>query len=212
MASDDEPPRIGRRPKLLDDDVREHVLDAIARGATYQAAALAAGISRRTFYRWAERGQEALQQWEETGEIDPDDEPYLAFAQDLARAHAQGQVANVVRIDRAAEGGYVVKSRTKRYRDPANGQLIEEREDDIAPPDWRAAAWILERRHPEAFGKAAEQIELSGPDGGPIPMGVPGGLAGLAERIVANVRALEAGRLDEVDLFDPTVTEDPDAV
>ncbi len=33
--------------------------------------------------------------------------------------------------------------------------------------DWRAAAWILERRHPEQYARM-ERREVSGPDGGPL--------------------------------------------
>ncbi len=39
-----------------------------------------------------------------------------------------------------------------------------------APDDWRAAAWILERRFPKDFGK--QLLELSGPDGGPMQVEV----------------------------------------
>ncbi len=39
-----------------------------------------------------------------------------------------------------------------------------------APDDWRAAAWILERRFPKDFGK--QVLELSGPDGGPMQVEV----------------------------------------
>lgn len=35
-----------------------------------------------------------------------------------------------------------------------------------ADQDWRAAAWILERRFPQDFGKQA--LEITGSDGGPI--------------------------------------------
>ena len=35
-----------------------------------------------------------------------------------------------------------------------------------ATEDWRAAAWILERRFPQDFGKQA--LEISGPNSGPI--------------------------------------------
>lgn len=35
-----------------------------------------------------------------------------------------------------------------------------------ANADWRAAAWILERRFPQDFGKQA--LEITGADGGPI--------------------------------------------
>ena len=37
---------------------------------------------------------------------------------------------------------------------------------DAEPGDWRASAWLLERRHPEDYGK--QRMEISGPDGGPV--------------------------------------------
>ena len=38
---------------------------------------------------------------------------------------------------------------------------------DAGKRDWRAAAWLLERRHKEDFAKP-QQIEHSGPGGGPV--------------------------------------------
>lgn len=35
------------------------------------------------------------------------------------------------------------------------------------PKNWTAAAWWLERRHPEDYGKR-ERVEMTGRDGGPI--------------------------------------------
>ncbi len=39
-----------------------------------------------------------------------------------------------------------------------------------APVDWRAAAWILERRFPKDYGK--EVLEITGEDGGPVQVEV----------------------------------------
>jgi hypothetical protein len=35
------------------------------------------------------------------------------------------------------------------------------------PKNWTAAAWWLERRHPQDYSKR-DKVEMSGPDGGPI--------------------------------------------
>jgi hypothetical protein len=191
MTDTDPRPGPGRPTKLLDDAVEEAVLDAIRYGATIEAACAAAGIAERTYYGWMTRGREAKETLEETDELPGTELPFLQFLQSAMRAHARGQVANVRRIDRAAEGGYVIRTRTRRMRDPGTGDLVEETETDLAPPDWRAGAWILERRHPEGFGKPAMELEVSGPGGGPVEMagGPVGGLEALAERVKANLAA-----------------------
>jgi hypothetical protein len=137
----------------------------------------------------------------------------------VTRAHAQGQIFNVALLRKIAEGGYVTKTRTRRMRDPVTGDLVEETETDLAPPDLRAVIWYLERRHRETFGKAVE-LEVSGPGGGPVEMsgGPVGGLEALAARVSDNLaayRAEEAERAERaaieagVDMVDGHVVEQP---
>ena len=40
--------------------------------------------------------------------------------------------------------------------------------DKAAAETWQAAAWKLERRYPETFGRRVVQSEISGKDGGPV--------------------------------------------
>lgn len=47
--------------------------------------------------------------------------------------------------------------------------VMEERIFAASQDDWRAAAWYLERRDRENWGKH-QQVELSGPAGGAIPV------------------------------------------
>lgn len=42
--------------------------------------------------------------------------------------------------------------------------------ETAAAKDWRAAAWKLERRYPEAYGRQVLDQRLSGPTGGPIEL------------------------------------------
>jgi hypothetical protein len=165
MADTFRRPGPGRPTKLLDDAVEEAVLDAIRCGATIEAACAAAGITERTYCGWMARGREANDTLEETGELPDTGRPFLEFLEACARAHAQGQAANVALLWKITEGGYVTKTRTRRMRDPGTGDLVEETETDLAPPDLRAFTWYLERRHPETFKKAVE-LEISGPGGG----------------------------------------------
>jgi hypothetical protein len=57
------------------------------------------------------------------------------------------------------------------------------------PEDWKAAAWLLERRHPDKYGKTT-RTEISGPKGKPIQItsGRP-----LVEMTDEEVRALARG-------------------
>jgi hypothetical protein len=211
MADDTTPrqPGPGRPLKLLDDQVRQRLLEAISHGATIDSAVSAAGIAESTFHSWTARGREAAATLQETGELPDTERPFLEFLESVTRAHARGEVFNAALLRKIAEGGYVVKSRTKRYRDPATGQVVEEREDDIAPPDLRAVQLYLERRHPEGWGRTSTAaLEVSGPGGGPVEVSETSGLAELAERVaesLAEYRAeLEAGG----DVVDGEVLED----
>jgi len=96
-------------------------------GATLKSAAACAGVGERTLHRWKAAGEQ-------------EDAPahFRAFSEEIARARAQGRVALVTSIRRAAEDG-----------------------------DWRASAWILERAEPEEWS-LRHRLEHSGANGGPI--------------------------------------------
>lgn len=201
---DEETTRAPHRPlKLLEDDVREKLLDSLRRGTTIVSAAAIAGISETTYYRWLERGREAEETLAETGELDPYETPFRKFREAVTRAHAQGEDYATGVLRKLIEGGYVVKTRTKRFRDPASGQVVEEVEEDVAEPDGRMLQFYLERRHrrPDGWGKT-ESLELSGPEGGPVS--VSGGgtdLVALADQIRRHAdqrEAEEAERSGEV--------------
>ncbi len=96
--------------------------------------------------------------------VEAAEEPFREFREAVTRAHAHGQHASLVRVDRVAEGCYMLRRRTRRHRDPVGGHVVEGSEDELVPPDWRAAAWGLELRHPDGF---ARSLQAPGPGGGP---------------------------------------------
>jgi hypothetical protein len=62
----------------------------------------------------------------------------------------------------------VIEETTCKYRDPETGSWSPKPVVKRAAPDWRTAAWQLERSHRSHFGKDAVQVELSGPPGAPV--------------------------------------------
>lgn len=64
---------------------------------------------------------------------------YRGVCDALAKARAEGETRLLARVIKAGE------------------------------EDWRAAAWILERRHPENYARM-ERREITGRDGGPVQM------------------------------------------
>jgi len=90
---------------------------------------------------------------------------YREFSDALEKALADSEAADVARISKAVEQGH-----------------------------WQAAAWRLERKHPQRWGRRDRvQTEISGPGGGPIGVNISAReeLAGLIARLAQRVREAE---------------------
>ena len=133
----------GRRPKLTRFRVKA-VLLALEWGATMEQAAEAAGIARRTIYNWMDRGENEV-----TG-------PFAEFLHAKRAAEAIAEARALAIIQRAATGGEPI---TKTRRAPApDGTIAETITAGLSLPDWKAAAWLLERRWPARWGLNREPV------------------------------------------------------
>ena len=83
------------RPTKLTDNTQQAILDAIRLGMYQEQAALLAGIHRRTFHRWIERGKTGL----------PEDEPYRHFCHAVEKARAEVEADHLTTIQQAARRG-----------------------------------------------------------------------------------------------------------
>ena len=94
--------------------------------------ALGMALTHRLACRYAGVGLSTFYRWMQTGERD-DSGIYADFRDAIKRAEAVNAAACMTRIVRAADEGH-----------------------------WQAAAWILERRHPEDYGRRVQELRHSG--------------------------------------------------
>lgn len=180
----------GGRPTLLTPDVHTSLIEATKMGSPMSVAAAYVGISERTFTRWMERGYNASVDEDEGKPVSEDDEPYLTLFKEVSEARATAAVRSVSLIQRAAAGGQITEETTKKYRDPETGSVVEEKTVKRTAPDWRAAAFYLERQHRQHFGKDKEvHMEITGANKGPLEVV---GVEELANRVRDNIAAAAA--------------------
>jgi len=114
----------------LTPETTERIISLIRNGAPLKTAAESAGVAARTLHAWIKRGETTRRQR---------DKAYVTFVEDVRKAKADGELAHLANITRAAVG------------DPKRG----------INGLWTASAWILERRNPEAYGRR-EYVEHAG--------------------------------------------------
>jgi hypothetical protein len=130
---------MARRSKLRDRVIREKILMNVRAGTTFETAARVAGIGQSTLHLWRQKGCEASEKLGKAVRLGPTDRLYLEF---LEQVHEAEEMAIADRVGLMAIH---------------------------AKNNWQAAAWFLERRRPEEFGrKDFVRQEVSGPGGQPI--------------------------------------------
>ncbi len=204
----------GRRTRLMEPGMHDRLVDRARAGVPVAIAAESVGIAVRTFTEWMQRGhaeQERLADLRDAGEEHPEPDPYerpfLDLYEDVMEARSQAAVRNVGNVQRAANGGFVTEETTRKYRDD-DGNLVEETTIKRAAPDWRAAAWYLERQHRTAFGREATQVEVTGKTELTMSQSAEEALsARLAENIAA--LAIAATPHDPNDVVDAELVDEP---
>lgn len=112
-------------------EVGQRIVDAVQIGATYKLAAKYAGVNLQQFYIWIKRAEQIILRIERDRisdsepMVDEADMVYLEFYMRLQEAEGKAAYSWLQAINDAA--------------------TVENK--------WQAAAWLLERRHPEDYGK-----------------------------------------------------------
>ena len=132
------------RPTKLTVELTNKICDMLRAGNYLETAAAYAGIDKATLHRWMKRGArelERVQAIEGGAEIAEEEQMFVDFCNSIKKALAEGEVRDMVIISNAAK------------------------------QDWKAAAWKLERKFPEKWGRKERldaNLTHTGKDGGPI--------------------------------------------
>lgn len=133
MPAPREPARPGR-PTDCTPERTAKIVQAISAGNYGEVAARYAGIDPRTYYRWLERGR--AERTRRAGPHDSracvvnlDEQPFYQFCQAVEKAEADAEARNVAIIQTAAR------------------------------ETWQAAAWYLERKHADRWGRR-DRVDL----------------------------------------------------
>ena len=139
------------RTTKLTPELAGEIAGYVGEGLSYKDSCKLAGIGTSTFHRWRERGENSR-----SG-------VYRELWEGLKGAEASFKQANIAIIRRAATEPTetTVKEIRKKMGIDKNGKpiVLEEVQhvrEEKKPPTWQPAAWLLERRYPEEFGRRLE--------------------------------------------------------
>jgi hypothetical protein len=127
----------GGRPTKLTPSVQAEICEAIEAGNYIEPSAIRAGVAKETLYNWLRRAGREIEKSssDKRYRIPAKERKYIEFLHAVKEAEAQAEATDLETIRRAASLG-----------------------------QWQAAAWRLERKHYDRWGRK-QAIEHSGPDG-----------------------------------------------
>lgn len=124
------------RPTKLTPETQAEICRALEMGATFELAAQFGGVSYASFNEWRKRGEAELARRE--GNVKPGtrkwetEQPFVQFFEATKKAEARAAIGWLAKIEKAANDG-----------------------------SWQAAAWKLERRYPERYGRKRVDTDIT---------------------------------------------------
>lgn len=109
----------------LTKETQKKIVDQLKSGNYIETASAFAGIHKQTLYNWLKRGAREKQRVEETvnGKVRKEESKFVEFSNEVEQAQAFAEVRDVNLLAKAAE------------------------------ENWQAAAWRLERKFPDRWGR-----------------------------------------------------------
>jgi hypothetical protein len=128
---------------------RKLIYEALRTGLSIGKAIELAGLDRSTYYRWMEKGK------------DKRNPVHVRFRNHVIRIHAKLEMEKINTIRKVAQGGYELTETRIRYN--KTGRIALMKTVKTTAPCWQAAAWFLERRFPEDYGKKKQSLDNATP-------------------------------------------------
>lgn len=193
--------RVGRKHELdrtitvqgREQTVEDLAIERIRTGIPIIEAAAGVGIRRQTIHEWRRRGVRARERHIAGEAVTEDEERMIRFADRCDQAEAEGFSIEWTRLGQLAAGGLVAERTVVTIKTDADGKVVsrsEETQQSRTLPSESAIKFRLGVRY-----GVRERVELSGPDGGPIPVELAA--AALTARLVELGR--RSGRPGAVD-------------
>lgn len=158
------------RPKRLNARTATAIVNTLSGGGYVTTACQFAGVAKASYQLWRRRGEAEMERVRSQGH-DPEEllQPYLYDEDGKGYAVAQSLAFPPVEPFDPNEWDYVLflfhTDKASAAAEVRNLTLIQQAAGDGA---WQASAWILERRHPDKYGRR-ERINLEGShEGDPI--------------------------------------------
>jgi len=111
------------RPTKLTPELQKELCKLISLGNYIETAAAFCGINKTTVYDWMKRGARAKEKIEKGQEVPESELPFIDFSNAIQKALATSEIRDVQIISKAAQ------------------------------TNWQAAAWRLERKFPDRWGR-----------------------------------------------------------
>ncbi len=122
------------RPTKWNEETQAKIVQAIRAGNYIETASAFAGINKSTLYAWLKRGEREKQRVAKNprNRIRKSEQHFVTFSNAVEKALAEAEVRDVAIIGKAAE------------------------------EQWQAAAWRLERKFPDRWGRRKLELEHTG--------------------------------------------------
>jgi hypothetical protein len=149
----------------------QRIIQILETGDTLHSAAHAAHIQVSTIQDWVENGAAAANKRSKGVRLTANERRWLAFSTEVGAAQARARERYLRTI--YEDGTQGTTRRSTSTKTDASGAVVEtvERVEQI-PPNPVTAQWMLERRWWRDFGRH-QQLEVTGPDGGPMQVTSP---------------------------------------